>query len=124
MAGPPSPVYLDGILVEDLQFITETDLAVYFGMYSYNGKVSGTVTTDAAIEPYPERLCKHWKPQVDALKRSVEEVLEKHKPADDFLACPDLVFKSSLQEKIIFALISLIFSSWIYFLMGSAVTKL
>jgi hypothetical protein len=108
-------------------------------MYSYNGKVSGiysavkfvfyklfvgTVTTDAAIEPYPERLCKHWKPQVDALKRSVEEVLEKHKPADDFLACPDLVFKSSLQEKIIFALISLIFSSWIYFLMGSAVTKL
>ncbi|XP_063902595.1 uncharacterized protein LOC135122327 [Zophobas morio] len=124
VAGPPSPVYLDGILIEDMQFITETDLAVYFGIYSYNGKVSGTVTMDAAIEPYPERLCKHWKPQFDALKRSVDEALEKQKPADDFLACPDFVFKSSLQEKIIFALISLIFSSWIYFLIGSAVTKL
>ena len=71
--GPTSQVSVAGAPVDDLQFFAFSNLALYFGILSYNGSVNATFVLDAEAEPNPNRLAKYWNLEFENLYKEAQE---------------------------------------------------
>lgn len=78
--GPNDPIYIAGAKVEDLYFNVFTALGLYFGIVSYNGKVSATINVDGSTQTDPEKLAKYWKLEFEALQKEVAAYGDKPVP--------------------------------------------
>ena len=58
--GPQGPVSVCGTEVDDLQFLLSTPRSCYFGILSYNGKVSCGVSLDETTEITPQDFSANW----------------------------------------------------------------
>lgn len=70
--GPSEPIFLAGAKVEDLAFNLFTPVGLYFGLVSYNGKVTASMNVDGSSACDPKLLAKHWNLEFEALKQEVE----------------------------------------------------
>lgn len=67
VAGPKDTAKFAGYDVDDLQFLISAAMGCYFGLLSYNGKVSCGICMDETTSAIPEDIAKHWKPEFEAL---------------------------------------------------------
>lgn len=58
--GPQGPVSVCGTQVDDLQFLLSTPRSCYFGILSYNGKVSCGVSFDETTKVKPKDFSRNW----------------------------------------------------------------
>ena len=70
--GPPAPMALCGVEMQQLQFYVFAPLGVYIGVISYNGTVSTGVCCVPECEPDAHAIAKHWKPAIDELLAAAE----------------------------------------------------
>jgi hypothetical protein len=54
--GPQQKVHLGGVALENMEFYLFGPVGVYFGILSYNGKVSVTANMDSKIGADPHKL--------------------------------------------------------------------
>merc|ERR1712065_42481 len=84
--GPPIEISIDGKKVKDIEIYVHSEIGSYFGLFSYNNKLTGTVTLAGEREPFPEKVTRYWKTEFDALMKEVEE--EKARLGVDVLFPP------------------------------------
>lgn len=65
--GPSEEVSFCGQPLDDLQFYALSCIGIYFGIVSYNGKVSVGVVADKACEPDAGKLASEWMGAFDRL---------------------------------------------------------
>eukprot|EP00277_Geminigera_cryophila_P030198 CAMPEP_0173062652 /NCGR_PEP_ID=MMETSP1102-20130122/3932_1 /TAXON_ID=49646 /ORGANISM="Geminigera sp., Strain Caron Lab Isolate" /LENGTH=521 /DNA_ID=CAMNT_0013929337 /DNA_START=69 /DNA_END=1637 /DNA_ORIENTATION=- len=58
--GPQRPVKLMGQTVEDLSFYALAPIGLYFGIITYNGRVSAGIVTSSETLKDPSKLARHW----------------------------------------------------------------
>ena len=73
LKGPTEQLQILGCDVTDLQFFNLTQTPNIFGVFSYNGEISCSMTVDAEAEQALEKMSKYWKSEFEAL---YEEVME------------------------------------------------
>lgn len=67
VAGPSMPAKLAGFEVEDLEFLLNAPYGCYFGLLSYNQKVSCGISMDETTLGDPKEVAKHWVPEFNKL---------------------------------------------------------
>lgn len=70
--GPSTPIHIAGAQVDDMQFNMFSPAGLYFGILSYNGKVTAGVNVDGTTSIDAKMLAKHWLREFEALKQEVE----------------------------------------------------
>eukprot|EP00122_Pirum_gemmata_P017732 Pgem_evm1s16615 len=80
-----------------MEFYVESEIGLYFGIGSYNGKCIGTISVDGACEPEPERIVRHWKEQFEAFR---DRVLEEKESQQVVVLSPTYLkfYSSNLSE--------------------------
>lgn len=71
LKGPTDQLQILGCDVEDLQFFNLTQTPNIFGVFSYNGELSCSMTVDAEAEHAIEKLSKYWTSEFNALYEEV-----------------------------------------------------
>lgn len=74
--GPATKCSIAGAVVDDLSFFLFTPVGLYFGIMTYNGKVTAGVNVDGSTSCDPKNLAKHWKREFEALKAEVDALGE------------------------------------------------
>lgn len=69
--GPQEAVYLDGQEVRDMAFYALAPIGVFFGVLSYNGKVSCGISTGRDCEPHAANISSEWATSFDQLFAAV-----------------------------------------------------
>ena len=54
--GPQQPVHLAGVKLDKMEFFLFSGIGIYFGIFSYNGMVSATVSLDQNVGVEPQLL--------------------------------------------------------------------
>ena len=54
--GPQTPIHIAGVLIENFEFYLFGLIGVYFGIFSYAGKISATVNVDKKTGVDPTKL--------------------------------------------------------------------
>jgi len=65
--GPAEAVSVCGYEVQDLRFYAFAPIGLYFGVLTYNGKLTASVALDPTCDKDASRLARHWKPAFDKL---------------------------------------------------------
>lgn len=69
--GPQEAVYLNGQEVRDMAFYALAPIGVFFGVLSYNGKVSCGISTGRNCEPQATNISSEWATSFDQLFAAV-----------------------------------------------------
>lgn len=73
--GPQQEAVLAGHVVDDISYFTATPgWGLYFGIISYNGKVTATCTCDPTCCGKPVEICKYWVPCWEELRTACREL--------------------------------------------------
>ena len=78
--GPQQPAHFNGQLVKKIAFQAFAPIGLYFGMLSYNGKVSASVAVDSNARGgsnQAKRLAKHWVPAFKELQAAMAKAGRK-----------------------------------------------
>merc|ERR1712151_309082 len=70
VTGPKSEAKFCGQSLADLKFYALSPIGLYFGIVSYNGKVSMGAVTDQACEPEASKLTAEWVHAFERLYKS------------------------------------------------------